>query len=265
MVSFKPFFVPSPLLLVSVAMASMVLGAIVGGLMWALLYAAAAIAFLLAISVWSWHRFDQPPRLSLPEALLKIDQLRDSRVEIRRSAAIALRGASSECKPCISQLLAFINDYDEWVRNMVIQAIGRLGVDTIEITNALAGVLDAHPDAAIEISIAIQKSSVKSDQATSILKSKLPQMDTRTRILFAQALWSVEGHLESIIPIIDDGLKSNDVVTRRMAADMLASNLAVASTVVPLLKRLLNDTDRRVRKSCLKALHDIGEKQGKIL
>lgn len=186
-----------------------------------------------------------------------VDALGDKRVDVRRSAAMALGPMRVGDKMVVVGLAyALKKDEDDLVRQHVLSALQQLGAAAKEAAPALQ-------EALADININVRQGAFYTLQGMGIdnrpgLKKALDHKDAKIRVNIAALMMTTGIDPELALPVLTAGLKEKDPSLRMQAAHALAITNRERDKVVPVLIEGLKIDSVPIRLQALQALQNMG-------
>ncbi|MGD9720337.1 MAG: HEAT repeat domain-containing protein [Pirellulales bacterium] len=209
----------------------------------------------------------------LPEMLAVLGAAGDSgvpalaaaleRPEARGQAAHLLGRLGPQAEPAVPALLTALKDQDATVRREVLYALGNIVADKGPVDPAIVAAL-GDGDVAVQATAAyaLGRAGTSAQAALPQLRASLEAEDPLLRVVSAWALLHVAPKDKSlpaqVLPVLMQGVKSENAMVRRGAAQALGMCGSAASPAEPALRALTRDPDDAVRTAALEALEKLG-------
>jgi len=225
-----------------------------------------------------------------------LDLLHDDVPELRSAAIVALTRSGAGSHQLLPALIYTMNDKVITVRLDAINAIGTFQADAAPATLPLAKQLhDSEPWVRSSAAFTLGQIGPAAQEATPALRTALKDPVTHPRLSAANALWKITGKSDDLVLVYVEALKDTDIRNRNYAAQGLLqlghlayphtreilealksefepgryhSVLRVLGdadeTLVPVMERLLQDPDVRLRGAAVFIIGRMAERRPKL-
>jgi hypothetical protein len=186
----------------------------------------------------------------------------------RMAAAYGLRRVGPAARAAVPRLLAAVEDEDDEVSFLAVQAMFRVDPDALaahsrearrtDVPGLVGQLASPHVRVRRRAAVRLEELGDKGQPALPALRRTLADPDERVRLWAAEAVLKIapEAHAD-VVPALAALLAGRDNFHRAMAANRLGDLGARARPAVPALLRLLADPEHGPREAARRALREI--------